>query len=54
VSNLSLVKGVAGAELSGNTILVTGIADLLAGALSMAKGEWISVQSSRELYAPDP
>ena len=51
VSNLSLVMGVAGAELSSETILVTGIAGLLAGALSMAMGEWISVQSSRELYA---
>ena len=51
VSNLSLVMGVAGAELSSRTILVTGIAGLLAGALSMAMGEWISVQSSRELYA---
>ncbi|HYH90117.1 MAG TPA: VIT1/CCC1 transporter family protein [Solirubrobacteraceae bacterium] len=50
VSNLSLVMGVAGAELSSATILVTGIAGLLAGALSMAMGEWISVQSSRELY----
>ena len=51
VSNLSLVMGVAGAQLSSATILVTGIAGLLAGALSMAMGEWISVQSSRELYA---
>ena len=51
VSNLSLVMGVAGAELPSGTILVTGIAGLLAGALSMAMGEWISVQSSRELYA---
>ena len=51
VSNLSLVMGVAGAELSSGAILVTGIAGLLAGALSMAMGEWISVQSSRELYA---
>ena len=51
VSNLSLVMGVAGAELSSQTILVTGVAGLLAGALSMAMGEWISVQSSRELYA---
>ena len=50
VSNLSLVMGVAGAGLPGATILVTGIAGLLAGALSMAMGEWISVQSSRELY----
>jgi len=42
--------GVAGAQLAGATILVTGLAGLLAGALSMAMGEWISVQSSRELY----
>ncbi|MGZ8481917.1 MAG: VIT1/CCC1 transporter family protein [Candidatus Limnocylindria bacterium] len=51
VSNLSLVMGVAGAGLASSTILVTGLAGLLAGALSMAMGEWISVQSSRELYA---
>ncbi len=50
VSNLSLVMGVAGAELSNNAILVTGLAGLLAGAISMALGEWLSVQSSRELY----
>ncbi len=50
LSNLSLVMGVAGAELAGNTILITGLAGLLAGASSMALGEWLSVQSSRELY----
>jgi vacuolar iron transporter family protein len=50
VSNLSLVMGVAGAALSGKTILITGLAGLLAGAASMALGEWLSVQSSRELY----
>ena len=49
VSNLSLVMGVAGAELSGQAILVTGLAGLLAGACSMAMGEWLSVQSAREL-----
>lgn len=49
-SNLSLVMGVAGASLRPGQILVTGLAGLLAGALSMALGEWISVQSSRELY----
>jgi vacuolar iron transporter family protein len=49
VSNLSLVMGVAGAEFSGQTILVTGLAGLLAGACSMAMGEWLSVQSAREL-----
>ncbi len=50
VSNLSLVMGVAGADLSGRSILITGMAGLLAGAASMALGEWLSVQSSRELY----
>ncbi len=49
VSNLSLVMGVAGAEVAGQTILLTGIAGLIAGACSMAIGEWLSVTSSREL-----
>lgn len=49
VSNMSLVMGVAGAAVSNNTILLTGSAGLLAGAISMAMGEWLSVQSSREL-----
>lgn len=48
VSNLSLVMGVAGAAVADQTIVVTGMAGLLAGAASMALGEWISVQSSRE------
>ena len=50
VSNFSLVMGVAGAEVANGTIVLTGIAGLLAGAISMALGEWVSVQSSRELY----
>jgi vacuolar iron transporter family protein len=50
VSNFSLVMGVAGAAMSASAILLTGLAGLLAGAISMALGEWISVQSSRELY----
>jgi len=50
VSNLSLVMGVAGAALSARSIIITGLAGLLAGAGSMALGEWLSVQSSRELY----
>ena len=50
VSNLSLVMGVAGAQLAGRGIVITGLAGLLAGAGSMALGEWLSVQSSRELY----
>lgn len=50
VSNLSLVMGVAGAALSSHAILVTGLAGLLAGACSMAMGEWLSVSSARESY----
>ena len=50
VSNLALVMGVAGADLPGRTILITGVAGLLAGSFSMALGEWLSVKSSRELY----
>ena len=50
VSNLSLVMGVAGASTSAHTILLTGIAGLVAGSCSMAMGEWLSVNSSRELY----
>jgi VIT1/CCC1 family predicted Fe2+/Mn2+ transporter len=48
-SNLSLVMGVAGATVDTHTLLLTGVAGLLAGACSMAMGEWISVRSSREL-----
>lgn len=50
VSNLSLVMGVAGATLAGKEVLIAGVAGLLAGAISMALGEWLSVTSSRELY----
>ena len=50
VSVFSLVMGVAGAGVGTQVILLTGVAGLLAGALSMALGEWLSVQSSRELY----
>jgi VIT1/CCC1 family predicted Fe2+/Mn2+ transporter/rubrerythrin len=50
VSVFSLVMGVAGAGVSSRNILITGLSGLLAGALSMALGEWLSVQNSRELY----
>jgi VIT1/CCC1 family predicted Fe2+/Mn2+ transporter len=48
-SNLSLVMGVAGATLTGHAVLISGLAGLLAGAFSMSIGEWVSVQSAREL-----
>jgi VIT1/CCC1 family predicted Fe2+/Mn2+ transporter len=50
VSNLSLVMGVAGAAVAERTILLTGLAGLVSGACSMAMGEWLSVNSSREFY----
>lgn len=50
VSNFSLVMGIAGATSGQETVLLTGLAGLLAGALSMALGEWISVRSSQELF----
>lgn len=50
VSNFSLVMGVAGATAGGSGVLLSGVAGLLAGALSMSLGEWISVRSSQELY----
>jgi VIT1/CCC1 family predicted Fe2+/Mn2+ transporter len=51
VSNFGLVMGVAGAGGDSRALVVAGFAGLLAGALSMALGEWLSVQSARELYA---
>ncbi len=50
VSNFSLIMGVAGATNGQKEVLLAGLAGLLAGALSMAMGEWISVKSSQELY----
>ena len=49
VSNLALVMGVAGAAPGPGIIVLAGVAGLLAGAFSMAVGEYISVQSQREL-----
>jgi vacuolar iron transporter family protein len=50
LSVLSLTMGVAGATNSNTGVLIAGLAGVLAGAGSMALGEWLSVQSSRELY----
>jgi VIT1/CCC1 family predicted Fe2+/Mn2+ transporter len=49
VSNLGLISGVAGSSASSQTIAITGIAGLAAGAFSMAAGEYTSVASQREL-----
>jgi vacuolar iron transporter family protein len=51
VSNLSLVLGVTGGGASTTTVLLTGLAGLLSGALSMGAGEYVSVRSQRELLA---
>jgi vacuolar iron transporter family protein len=51
VSNLALVVGVSGAAVPAPAVLITGVAGLLAGALSMAAGEYVSVSSQRELLA---
>jgi vacuolar iron transporter family protein len=50
VSNLSLVMGVAGAHPGASVVLLSGVAGLLAGAFSMAAGEYISVRTQRERY----
>ncbi|MFE7405124.1 VIT1/CCC1 transporter family protein [Isoptericola sp. NPDC057559] len=57
VSNLALVLGIGASGVSSQTVLLTGIAGLLAGALSMGAGEFVSVRSQRELLeasTPDP
>ncbi len=57
VSNLALVMGIGATGVATQTVLFTGIAGLLAGALSMAAGEYVSVRSQRELLeasTPDP
>jgi len=50
LSNASLILGVAGAGVDARYVLTSGIAGLLAGALSMAAGEYVSVRSQREMY----
>jgi vacuolar iron transporter family protein len=57
VSNLALVLGIGATGVSAATIMFTGIAGLLAGALSMGAGEYVSVRSQRELLeasTPNP
>jgi VIT1/CCC1 family predicted Fe2+/Mn2+ transporter len=50
VSNFSLIMGVAGASQDTKSILIAGVAGLLAGAFSMGAGEYVSVRSQRELF----
>lgn len=50
LSNFSLVMGMAGGAAAASTVVLAGIAGLVAGAFSMALGEWLSVTNARELY----
>lgn len=50
VSNLSLVMGFAGAQTEGKFVLLAGVSGLLAGAFSMAAGEYVSMRAQRELF----
>src|SRR5579859_6815694 len=50
VSNASLIMGMAGASLGSSTIQLAGVAGLLAGAASMAAGEYVSMRSQREMF----
>jgi VIT1/CCC1 family predicted Fe2+/Mn2+ transporter len=50
ISNFSLLMGLAGASSGHHTLMLSGIAGLLAGAFSMAAGEYVSVRSQREMY----
>jgi VIT1/CCC1 family predicted Fe2+/Mn2+ transporter len=50
VSNMSLILGVAGASANSTFVLLSGVAGLLAGAFSMAAGEYVSVRSQREMF----
>jgi VIT1/CCC1 family predicted Fe2+/Mn2+ transporter len=50
ISNASLILGVAGATADAGVIVLSGVAGLLAGAFSMAAGEYVSVRSQREMF----
>ena len=49
VSNVALIIGVAAADTGSSTVVVAGVAGLLAGAASMAAGEYVSVKAQSEL-----
>lgn len=53
VSTASLIIGVAAAHASSNVILLTGVAGLVAGAMSMAAGEYVSVSSQSDTETAD-
>ena len=49
VSNVALILGIAGASTDGSLVRLAGVSGLLAGAISMAAGEWVSVRAQNEL-----
>jgi VIT1/CCC1 family predicted Fe2+/Mn2+ transporter len=51
VSNISLILGFAGSGVDASVVRLAGLAGLLAGAISMAAGEWVSVTAQNELIA---
>lgn len=50
VSNVSIILGVAGAQSTGGFVRLAGLAGLISGAVSMAAGEYVSMQAQRELF----
>ena len=50
VTNVSLILGIAGAHPAGGVVRLTGLAGLVAGAFSMAAGEYVSMRAQRELF----
>ncbi len=50
ISNTSLLMGMTGAAVSSEVLITSGVAGMLAGALSMAAGEYVSVRSQREMF----
>jgi VIT1/CCC1 family predicted Fe2+/Mn2+ transporter len=53
VTNMSLIAGIGGSGASSHTVVLTGVAGLVAGAFSMATGEYVSVQSQNESIAAE-
>ncbi len=53
LSTASLILGIAAAGATGHTVLITGIAGLVAGAMSMAAGEYVSVSSQADTQEAD-
>ena len=53
VTNIALIAGVGGARADRHVLILTGVAGLVAGAISMAVGEWTSVRTQNELVAAE-